>query len=69
MDGNALLAIENAAQLSAQWLQLLEQPAQYQARIRTTADTLAGLRGAVARHLAQLSPLLPQANAAKADGT
>lgn len=67
MDSNALLEAQDAAQLLTHWLQLLQQPAQYQARIVAIASKLADLRGAVARHLMQLVPLLTKINAAEAD--
>lgn len=57
MDSKALLEADNAAPLAGHWLQLLDQPAIYQARMITTGTTLAALRGAVDRHLKALPPL------------
>lgn len=59
MDGKALFEADKFGPLSAHWLQLLDRPDQYRQSIAATSNTLASLRGAVARHLQQVEPLLP----------
>lgn len=68
MDNKALLEAEKANQLSALWLQLIELPVQYGERMIATDNTLASLRGAVTRHLEQLSPLLSGIHSRKPKG-
>lgn len=58
MNSHALLAADDAGLLSSHWLELLDQPERYQERMIATTKTLNDLRGAVARHLAQLEPML-----------
>ena len=57
MDSKALLEADNAAPLAGHWLELLDCPDLYQARMIATGTTLALLRGAVDRHLETLPPL------------
>lgn len=58
MNNDALLEADGARPLSSHWLQLLDQPDRYQERMIATTQTLNDLRGAVAKHLAQLEPML-----------
>jgi 3-deoxy-D-manno-octulosonic-acid transferase len=58
MQGGALLEADDATKLLAHWLPLLQKPAHYQSRIEATSAQLASLKGAVARHLDQILPLL-----------
>lgn len=58
MDGNALLEAVHAGSLWQHWLNLLDQPDQYRERMVATSNTLAALRGAVDKHIAQLEPLI-----------
>jgi 3-deoxy-D-manno-octulosonic-acid transferase len=58
MNDNALLEASSAAHLAVHWRLLLDQPDHYHVRTATTDSTLVVLRGSVARHLAQLAPLL-----------
>lgn len=58
MNNDALLEADGARLLSSHWLQLLDQPDRYQERMIATTQTLNDLRGAVAKHLAQLEPML-----------
>ena len=57
MDSEALLEADNSAALSGHWLQPLDHPDLYQARMTATGNALALLRGSVDRHLKALPPL------------
>lgn len=58
MDANALLEVTGVEQLANTWLDLIDNAAHYAQRVQSIGDTLAQARGAVARHLSLLSPLL-----------
>ena len=62
MDERALLEATAAPQLASTWLDLINNPDHYRSSVHAINRTLAQARGAVARHLAQLAPLMPRQN-------
>lgn len=58
MDSQTLIEVAAAKQLSASWLDLIENAAHYRERTSQIDTTLAGARGAVARHMNILRPCI-----------
>ncbi len=58
MDSRTLIHITKATELSTNWLDLIDNPDQYRERAAINGSALSGLRGAVAKHMAQIAPLL-----------
>ena len=60
MDAHTLTEATTADQLASTWLDLIDNADHYRSNVQAIGQTLANARGAVARHLALLTPLLPQ---------
>lgn len=60
MDSQTLIEVAAAKQLSASWLDLVDNAAHYRERTSQIDTTLAGARGAVARHMNILLPCIPK---------
>lgn len=60
MDSQTLIEVAAAKQLSASWLDLIDNAAHYRERTSQIDTTLAGARGAVARHMNILLPCIPK---------
>ena len=58
MDSKTLIEVTTAAELSASWLDLIDNAEHYRERIGTIGTTLGRARGAVARHLDLMAPWL-----------
>jgi len=58
MDAHTLLEATTEDQLASTWLDLIDNADHYKRSVQSIGDTLAQARGAVARHLTLLAPLL-----------
>lgn len=59
MDAHTLLEATTADQLASTWLDLIDNAEHYRSNVQAIGQTLAQARGAVARHLNLLAPLIP----------
>jgi 3-deoxy-D-manno-octulosonic-acid transferase len=59
MDAHTLLEATTADQLASTWLDLIDNAEHYRSNVQAIGHTLTQARGAVARHLALVTPLLP----------
>ena len=60
MDAHSLLEATTADSLASTWLDLINNAERYRSNVQAIGQTLAQARGAVARHMALLAPLMPK---------
>lgn len=60
MDAHTLTEVTTAPQLASTWLDLIDNADHYRSNVQAISQTLSQARGAVARHMDLLAPLMPK---------